>query len=187
VAPGEVVVTINGTKHWPWRAVDQHGAVLDVLVQSRRDKHAARRLMRKLLRKHGRAPRVLITDKLKSYATVYLAHDAVAHSVAIRISGVMSPDDARIVEKRIEKFAEEYCSAGAILLSEWNGLSTWLVVGMNWQVQCLLKFAAVEEQFARLAQKDIDFLVRLEPSDSAQGRRENLVTSFSVAVEVPSR
>jgi putative transposase len=48
--------------------VDQHGAVLDVLVQSRRDKHAAKRLMRKLLKKHGRAPRVLITDKLKSYA-----------------------------------------------------------------------------------------------------------------------
>ncbi len=64
----EVVVTINGKKHWLWRAVDQHGAVLDVLVQSRRDRHAARRLMRKLLKKQGRAPRVLITDKLKSYA-----------------------------------------------------------------------------------------------------------------------
>jgi hypothetical protein len=47
----EVVVTINGKKHWLWRAVDQQGAVLDVLVQSRRDRHAARRLMRKLLRK----------------------------------------------------------------------------------------------------------------------------------------
>ena len=40
----------------------------DVLVQSRRDRQAARRLMRKLLRKHGRAPRVLVTDTLKSYA-----------------------------------------------------------------------------------------------------------------------
>src|SRR5260370_20696550 len=66
----EVVVTINGKKHWLWRAVDQQGAVLDVLAQSRRDRHAARRLMRKLLRKHGRAPRVLVTDKLnlRSYA-----------------------------------------------------------------------------------------------------------------------
>src|SRR5258708_38482819 len=64
----EVVVTINGKKHWLWRAVDQHGAVLDVLVQNRRDRRAARRFMRKLLRKHGRAPRVLVTDKLKSYA-----------------------------------------------------------------------------------------------------------------------
>ena len=64
----EVVVTINGKKHWLWRAVDRHGAVLDVQVQSRRDRHAARRLMRKLLGKHGRAPRVLITDKLRRYA-----------------------------------------------------------------------------------------------------------------------
>ncbi len=66
----EVVVTTNGKKHWLWRAVDQHGVVLDVLVQSRRDRRSARRLMRKLLRKHGRAPRGLITDKLKSYAAV---------------------------------------------------------------------------------------------------------------------
>jgi putative transposase len=63
-----VVVTINGRKHWLWRAVGQHGAALDVLVQSRRDRHAARRLMRKLLKKRGRAPRVLFTDKLRSYA-----------------------------------------------------------------------------------------------------------------------
>jgi putative transposase len=62
----EVVVTINGRKHWPWRTVNQHSAVLDALMQSRRDRHAAKRLMRKLLRKHRRAPRVLITDKLTS-------------------------------------------------------------------------------------------------------------------------
>ena len=43
----EVVITINGKKHWLWRAVDQFGIVLDVLVQSRRDRYAAQRLMRK--------------------------------------------------------------------------------------------------------------------------------------------
>src|SRR4051812_22170062 len=64
----EVVITIAGKKHWLWRAVDQEGFVLDVLVQSRRDKKAAKRLLRKLLTKQGWAPRVLITDKLKSYA-----------------------------------------------------------------------------------------------------------------------
>jgi putative transposase len=64
----EVVITINGQKHWLWRAVDQCGIVLDVLVQSRRDRYAAQRLMRKLLKKCGLTPRVLITDKLKSYA-----------------------------------------------------------------------------------------------------------------------
>ena len=63
----EVVITIRGRKHWLWRAVDQYGFVLDVLVQNRRDRAAARRLMRKLLKKSKRAPRVMITDKLKSY------------------------------------------------------------------------------------------------------------------------
>src|ERR1700747_635829 len=64
----EVVITIAGNKHWLWRAVDQDGFVLDVLVQSQRDKKAAKRLFRKLLKRQGRAPRVLVTDKLRSYA-----------------------------------------------------------------------------------------------------------------------
>jgi putative transposase len=64
----EVVITIAGVKHWLWRAVDQTGIVLDVLVQSRRDQQAAKRLLRKLLKRQCRAPRVLITDKLASYS-----------------------------------------------------------------------------------------------------------------------
>src|ERR687886_1330912 len=63
----EVCLMIRGTKHWLWRAVDQDGVVLDVLVQSRRDKRAATRLLRKLLKKQMRPPRVMITDKLVSY------------------------------------------------------------------------------------------------------------------------
>src|SRR3954466_10067175 len=63
----EVEIKIAGKKHWLWRAVDQDGTVLDVLVQSRRDKRAAKRLLRKLLKRQGRAPRVLVTDKLASY------------------------------------------------------------------------------------------------------------------------
>src|SRR5246500_4556931 len=63
----EVVLKIAGAKHWLWRAVDQTGIVLDVLVQRRRDKHAAKRLLRKLLKKQMRPPRVMITDKLASY------------------------------------------------------------------------------------------------------------------------
>jgi putative transposase len=61
------VLKIAGKKHYLWRAVDQHGVVLDVLVQSRRDKKAAKRLLRKLLKRQCRAPRVMITDKLGSY------------------------------------------------------------------------------------------------------------------------
>jgi putative transposase len=63
----EVVLKIAGVKHWLWRAVDQTGMVLDVLVQSQRDKRAAKRLLRKLLKQQCRAPRVMITDKLPSY------------------------------------------------------------------------------------------------------------------------
>ena len=63
----EVCLMIRGTKHWLWRAVDQDGFVLDVLVQSRRDKRAATRLLRKLLKRQMRPPRVLVTDKLASY------------------------------------------------------------------------------------------------------------------------
>jgi putative transposase len=64
----EVVITINGKQHWLWRAVDSKGHVLDALVQSRRDTGAAVRLLRKLIRKQGRVPRVLVTDKLRSYS-----------------------------------------------------------------------------------------------------------------------
>src|SRR4051794_7189135 len=64
----EVEVKIAGQKHWLWRAVDQDGFVLDVLVQSRRDKRAAKRLLRKLLKRQTCVPRVIITDKLGSYS-----------------------------------------------------------------------------------------------------------------------
>ena len=63
----EVVIKIAGVKHWLWRAVDQTRVVLDVLVQRRRDKRAAKRLLRKLLKRQCRVPRVMVTDKLPSY------------------------------------------------------------------------------------------------------------------------
>jgi putative transposase len=62
-----VFITINGKTHYLWRAVDQHGAVLDILVTSRRDTKAATRFFRKLLKGLEYMPRVLITDKLASY------------------------------------------------------------------------------------------------------------------------
>ena len=63
----EVFVTINGKRMYLWRAVDDEGEVLDVLVQSRRNKKAALKLIRKLLKKHGFQPSVIVTDKLPSY------------------------------------------------------------------------------------------------------------------------
>jgi putative transposase len=63
----EVVITIAGRKHWLWRAVDQDGYVLDEIVQNRRNTKAAKRLLTRLLKKQGIAPKRIVTDKLRSY------------------------------------------------------------------------------------------------------------------------
>jgi putative transposase len=63
----EVFLTINGERHYLWRAVDQDGHILDILVQSRRNNKAAKKFFRKLLKGLTYVPRVIITDQLKSY------------------------------------------------------------------------------------------------------------------------
>ncbi|GLS31400.1 hypothetical protein GCM10007937_31100 [Mesorhizobium albiziae] len=62
-----LVISIAGKKHWLWRAVDQDGYVLDEIVQNRRNTKAAKRLLMRLLKKQGSAPKRMITDKLRSY------------------------------------------------------------------------------------------------------------------------
>ena len=74
----EVFLKINGRIHYLWRAVDQDGDVLDILVQSKRDKKAAKKFFRKLLKGLRYVPRVIITDKLRSYSA---AKDVVPPSV----------------------------------------------------------------------------------------------------------
>ena len=64
----EVFVTIQGRRQYLWRAVDQDGDTLDILVQNRRDRKAAERFFRKLLKEQCTVPRWLVTDKLKSYS-----------------------------------------------------------------------------------------------------------------------
>jgi len=66
-----MVVSIQGQRLFLWRAVDSEGEILDMLVQSRRDTTAALKLMRKLLKKQGFAPKVLVTDKLGSYGAAH--------------------------------------------------------------------------------------------------------------------
>src|SRR5277367_2042388 len=72
----EVYLKIDGRMVYLWRAVDTEGEVLDVLVQSKRNKHAALKLMRKLLRKYAFVPERLVTDDLRSY------------SAAVRVLGI---------------------------------------------------------------------------------------------------
>jgi len=66
-----MVVRIAGKRMYLWRAVDHEGEVLDMLVQRRRNRRAASRLMRKLLKKEGFAPKLLVTDKLRSYGSAF--------------------------------------------------------------------------------------------------------------------
>ena len=67
----EMVVRIAGKRMYLWRAVDDEGEVLDMLIQRRRDSRAALRLIRKLLKKQGFVPKLLITDKLRSYGSAF--------------------------------------------------------------------------------------------------------------------
>jgi len=74
----ELFVTIQGERHYLWRAVDQDGDVIDILVQKHRNAQAARRFFRKLMKGQGTAPWRLVTDKLRSYSA---AHREVMPSV----------------------------------------------------------------------------------------------------------
>jgi putative transposase len=67
VAHGRSLIPIEGVQHYLWRAVDQYGVVLDILVQARRDAQAAKRFFTRLLKGLQYEPRVIVTDKLRSY------------------------------------------------------------------------------------------------------------------------
>jgi transposase-like protein len=83
----EVFLKIKGVQHYLWRAVDQNRAVIDILVQPKRDRIAAERFFRKLLIRAGREPRVIVTDKLRSYGA---AKRTVLQNVIHRQSGYLN-------------------------------------------------------------------------------------------------
>jgi putative transposase len=66
----EVFIRIRGVQHYLWRAVDQNGVVLDILVQARRDANAAKRFFKRLLKGLQYVPRVIVTDKLRSLVSL---------------------------------------------------------------------------------------------------------------------
>jgi putative transposase len=67
----EAFVKINGKQHYLWRAVDQDGEVVDVYLQAKRDEAAAKRFFKRLIRGHGREPREIVTDNLRSYGVAH--------------------------------------------------------------------------------------------------------------------
>ena len=105
------MLTIAGVKHWLWRAVDQTGRVLDILVQSRRDARAVKRLLCKLLKKQTLPPRVLITDKLASYgAAKREAMPSVEHRKHKRLNN--RAENSHQPTRRRERQMKRFKSAG---------------------------------------------------------------------------
>lgn len=120
----EVYLKVNGQWQYLWRAVDQDGNVLDILVQSRRNAKAAKRFMAKLMKKQCRVPRVLVTDKLKSYGT---AHKALMPSVEHRSHKGLNnrAENSHQPTRQRERAMKGFRSPGAAqrFLSAFSGIS----------------------------------------------------------------
>jgi putative transposase len=116
----EVFVSIQGQRHYLWRAVDQDSEVLAILVEKRRDQHATRRFFRKLLKGLHYVPRLIVTDKLGSYE---VAHRELLSSVAHRQDrrlnnrAAVSPQPIRQRERQMRRFQPLGRSSGSFLFT----------------------------------------------------------------------
>ncbi len=89
----EVFVKINGETHYLWRAVDHEGEVLEVFATKRRDRRAALKFLKRVMKRYGR-PRSIVTDRLRSYrAAMKVIGNATEHT----IKAIMDVGDDRIV------------------------------------------------------------------------------------------
>jgi transposase-like protein len=103
----DMVIVIQRKRYWLWRAVDNEGEVLDFLVQRKRDTKAAKKLMKKLLKKHGFAPSRIVTDQLRSYPAAFRAIGLVAeHECSLRANNRAenSHQPVRWRERKLQRF-----------------------------------------------------------------------------------
>jgi transposase-like protein len=107
-----MVISIQGKRMYLWRAVDSEGEILDILVQGRRDKAAALKLMRKLLKKQGIAPSVLVTDKLPSYGAARRELGLSAHHEQGLRKNNRAENSHRVVRRR-ERKMQGFKSSGS--------------------------------------------------------------------------
>jgi putative transposase len=120
----EVFIKINGRLQYLWRAVDQNGNVLDILVQNRRNKAAARHFFRRLMKRTGAVPRVVVTDKLRSYGA---AHREVMPCVEHRQSKYLNnrAENSHQPTRQRERAMKGFHSVGGAqrFLSAFSGIS----------------------------------------------------------------
>src|SRR5271168_4226983 len=108
----EMVVRIAGRRIYLWRAVDHEGEILDMLMQQRRNKRAALRLLRKLLRKQGVAPKLVVTDKLRSYGAAFRdLHLTCRHDQGLRKNN--RAENSHQVVRRRERKMQRFKSAAS--------------------------------------------------------------------------
>ena len=148
----EVFIKVNGERQYLWRAVDQDGNVLDILVQSRRDAKAAKRFMAKLMKKQCRVPRVLVTDKLKSYG---VAHRELMPSVEHRAHKGLNnrAENSHQPTRQRERAMKYFRSPGAAqrFLSAFSGISPHfrprrhLLTAAQYRFEMTLRFVSWEQ------------------------------------------
>ncbi|MFE3901210.1 IS6 family transposase [Streptomyces sp. NPDC059153] len=148
----EVFIKINGELQYLWRAVDQDGNVLDILVQNRRDKAAARHFFRKLLKKTRSVPRVVVTDKLRSYGA---AHREVMPSVEHRSHKGLNnrAENSHQPTRKRERAMKGFRSVGGAqqFLSAFSGISPHfrprrhLMTATNHRAEMTVRFAIWEQ------------------------------------------
>ncbi len=129
----ELFVKIRGQRHYLWRAVDEDGDVIDILVQSRRDRHGAKRFFRKLLKGQGAKPRRLVTDKLRSYGAAHrevmpsVPHDTTCYA---NNRAEVSHQPARQRERQMRRFksvahAQRFVTVQGVVLNLFRVGGTW--------------------------------------------------------------
>ncbi len=137
----EVFVKINGIQHYLWRAVDQDGEVVDVLLQSRRDGKAAKRFFKRLLKTHRMEPRKIVTDKLRSYGVAHrelipdTIHDTSQYA---NNRAELSHQPTRVRERVMRRFkstqqAQRFLSVHAAVYSLFN-LGRHLTSARNYRI-----------------------------------------------------
>ncbi|MFF3656356.1 IS6 family transposase [Streptomyces olivochromogenes] len=148
----EVFIKVNGKQKYLWRAVDQDGNVLDVLVQNRRDKAAARRFFRRLMKQTGAVPRVVVTDRLRSYGA---AHREVMPCVQHRQSKYLNNrvENSHQPTRQRERAMKGFRSVGGAqrFLSAFSGISPHFrprrhqMTAHNYRAEMTIRFAIWEQ------------------------------------------
>jgi putative transposase len=151
----EVFLKINGRIHYLWRAVDQDGDVLDILVQTKRDKTAATKFFRKLLKGLRYIPRVIVTDKLKSYSAARAEVVPSVEHVQQKYQNNRAENShqpTRLRERVMRRFkspghAQRFLSAFGIITSHFR-VGRHLYAASGYRAVMKLRFALWEEAIA---------------------------------------